>query len=156
MAVSSTYNPYFTGRVIQKEYTQEFDFEFIPNYTTVTRDDVEVGRYISSYTRNFVTAKVVEQTFRFLGLTRALAFGTDDVTVSDLNNNEYTIPLKSSITDGSSGSRVMVIEEVTVQRIPISPHLWELSVTRRGLRYFVNGTQILAGPDWINSYVEEV
>lgn len=153
MAVTANYNKYFTGRVIQREYSQEFDFEYVPNYSTVTRDGVEVARYISSYTRNFVTAKVVEQTFRFLGLTRALAFGTTNVTVADLDGHEYTIPLKSSITDGSSGSRVMIVEEVNVQRIPISPHLWELSVTRRGLRYYVNGTQILAGPDWINSYV---
>jgi len=153
MAVNSTYNPYFTGRVIQRDYAQEFDFEFVPNYTIVTKDGVEVSRYISSYTRNFVTAKVVEQTFRFLGLTRALAFGTGSVTVADLNSNEYTFDLKSSITDSSSGSRVMVTEEVNVQRIPISPHLWELSVTRRGLRYFVNGTKILDGPSWISSYV---
>ena len=58
---------FFTGRVAQREYSQEFDFEYIPNYTVVTRDGVEVQRYISSYTRNFVTAKVVEQTFRFTG-----------------------------------------------------------------------------------------
>ena len=153
MAVSSEYNPYFTGRVIQRDYAQEFDFEFIPNYSTITRNGVEVARYIASYTRNFVTAKVIEQTFRFLGLTRALAFGTGSVTVADLNGNEYTFTLKSSITDGSSGSRAMVTEEVNVQRIPISPHLWELTVTRRGLRYFVNGTQILAGPSWIDSYM---
>lgn len=153
MAVTASYNKYFTGRVIQREYSQEFDFEYVPNYSTVTRDGVEVARYIASYTRNFVTAKVVEQTFRFLGLTRTLAFGTTNVTVEDLNSNEYTIPLKNSITDGSSGSRVMIIEEVNVQRIPISPHLWELSVTRRGLRYYVNGTQILAGPTWIADYV---
>ena len=148
MAVSSTYNPYFTGRVIQKDYAQEFDFEYVPNYSTVTRDGGEVSRYIAFYTRNFVTAKVIEQTFRFLGLTRALAYGTGSVTVADLNGNEYTFDLKSSITDGSSGSRVMITEEVNVQRIPISPHLWELVVTRRGLRYFVNGTQIIAGPSW--------
>ena len=153
MAVSSTYNPYFTGRVIQKDYAQEFDFEYVPNYSTVTRDGVEVSRYIASYTRNFVTAKVIEQTFRFLGLTRALAFGTGSVTVADLNGNEYTFTLKSSITDGSSSSRPMIIEEVDVQRIPLSPHLWELSVTRRGFRYFVNGTKIIDGPSWINSYM---
>lgn len=153
MAVSSTYNPYFTGRVIQHEYAQEFDFEYVPNYSTLTENGVVVSRWISSYTRNFVTAKVVEQTFRFLGLTRALAFGTAAITVADLNNNEYTITPKTSITDGSSGSRVMITEEVDVQRIPISPRLWELVVTRRGFRYFVNGTQAIAGPSWISSFV---
>ena len=153
MAVSSSYNPYFTGRVIQRDYAQEFDFEYVPNYSNVTRNGVEVARYIASYTRKFVTAKVIEQTFRFLGLKRALAFGTGSVTVEDLNHSEYTFDLKSSITDDSSGSRVMITEEVNVQRIPISPHLWELVVTRRGLRYFVNGTKIIDGPSWINSYM---
>lgn len=155
MAVSSTYNPYFTGRVIQQEYTQEFDFEFLPNYTVVTKDGVEVARYIASYTRNFVTAKVVEQTFRFLGLSRALAFGNGSVTVADLNGNEYTFGLKSKIVDGSSGSRVMLVEEVNVQRIPISPHLWELVVTRKGYRYYVNGSHISLSnePSWISNYV---
>lgn len=151
MAVS--YADCFTGRVVQREYAQEFDFEFVPNYTVVTRDGVEVSRYISSYTRNFVTAKVVEQTFRFAGLTRALAFGTSNITVTDLGGTSYTITPKSSVTDGSSGSRVMIVEEVSVQRIPVSPRMWELTVTRRGLRYYVNGSQILDGPSWISAYV---
>ena len=155
MAVTASYDKFFTGRVIQREYTQEFDFEFIPNYTVVTRDGVEVERYISSYTRNFVTAKVVEQTFRFLGMSRSLAFGTGAITVADLDGNEYTFTPKTSVTDGSSGSRVMIVEEVDVQRIPTSPHMWELVVTRRGYRYYVNGSHIsLSGePAWMINYV---
>lgn len=155
MAVTASYDKHFTGRVIQREYTQEFDFEFIPNYTIVTRDGVEVARYISSYTRNFITAKVVEQSFRFLGLSRALAFGTNAITVADLDGNEYSFTPKTSIVDGSSGSRVMIVEDVDAQRIPMSPHLWELVVTRRGYRYYVNGTHIpLSGePAWMAAYV---
>ncbi len=143
----------FTGRVLQREYVQEFDFEFIPNYTVVTKDGVEVSRYISSYTRNFVTAKVVEQTFRFMGLTRAQAFATGAVTVSDLDGNLYAVPFASSLADGSSGSRVMIVEEVSMQRTPMSPRMWEVSVTRRGMRYYVNGVMVIAGPSWINGYV---
>ena len=144
----------FIGRVVQREYAQEFDFEFVPNYTVVKdKNGVELYRYISSYTRNFVTAKVVEQTFRFTGLTRAQAFGTSAITVTDLGGAQYTITPKSSITDGSTGSRVMIVEEVSVQRTPVSPHMWEMVVTRRGFRYYVNGAQILPGPDWIASYV---
>lgn len=155
MAVTASYDRYFTGRVIQREYAQEFDFEFIPNYTIVEKDGVEIQRYISSYTRNFVTAKVVEQTFRFIGLTRALAFGTNAITVADLDGNEYTFTPKTSVTDGSTGSRVMIVEEVDVQRIPITPHMWELVVTRRGYRYYVNGSHIpLSGePAWMSAYV---
>lgn len=155
MAVTASYDKYFTGRVIQREYTQEFDFEFIPNYTVVTRDGVEVERYISSYTRNFVTAKVVDQTFRFLGMSRSLAFGTGSITVADLDGNEYTFTPKTAIVDGSSGSRVMIVEEVMVQRMPISPRIWEMTVTRRGFKYYVNGSAISLTntPAWIASYV---
>ena len=145
----------FTGRVIQREYAQEFDFEFIPNYTVVTKDGVEIQRYISSYTRNFVTAKVVEQTFRFTGMTREQAFGTASITVSDLAGVSYTFTPKPSVTDGSTGSRVMIVEEVAVQRTPVSPHMWELVVTRRGFKYYVNGSAIALPntPAWIAAYV---
>ena len=146
---------HFTGRVAQREYSQEFDFEFIPNYTVVTRDGVEVQRYISSYTRNFVTAKVVEQTFRFTGCSAADAHTTTNVSVTDNNNTTWSVPMKSAIVDGSSGSRVMVVEEVMVQRIPISPHMWEVTVTRRGFKYYVNGgvISLTNTPAWIVNYV---
>lgn len=146
---------HFTGRVAQREYSQEFDFEFIPNYTVVTRDGVEVQRYISSYTRNFVTAKVVEQTFRFTGCSAADAHTTTNVSVTDNNNTTWSVPMKTAIVDGSTGSRVMVVEEVMVQRTPISPHMWEVIVTRRGFKYYVNGSAITLSntPAWIADYV---
>lgn len=146
----------YTGRVIQREYTQEFDLEYVPNYTVVTRDGVEVSRYISSYTRNLVTAKVVEQTFRFIGLTRAQAFSKASITVTDIGaTSSFTFVPKSSIVDGSSGSRVMIVEDVVVLRTPVSPHLWELVVTRKGFKYYVNGTAIALSntPAWIADYV---
>lgn len=146
---------HFTGRVAQREYSQEFDFEYIPNYTVVTRDGVEVQRYISSYTRNFVTAKVVEQTFRFTGCSAADAHTTTNVSVTDNNNTTWSVPMKTAIVDGSTGSRVMVVEEVMVQRMPISPHMWEVTVTRRGFKYYVNGEAISLTntPAWIANYV---
>ena len=146
---------HFTGRVAQREYSQEFDFEYIPNYTVVTRDGVEVQRYISSYTRNFVTAKVVEQTFRFTGCSAADAHTTTNVSVTDNNNTTWSVPMKTAIVDGSTGSRVMIVEEVYVQRTPISPHMWEVIVTRRGFKYYVNGSAISLSntPAWIADYV---
>lgn len=146
---------HFTGRVVQREYSQEFDFEYIPNYTVVTRDGVEVQRYISSYTRNFVTAKVVEQTFRFTGCSAADAHTTTNVSVTDNNSTTWSVPMKTAIVDGSSGSRVMIVEEVYVQRTPISPHMWDVIVTRRGFKYYVNGSAISLSntPAWIADYV---
>ena len=146
---------HFTGRVVQREYSQEFDFEYIPNYTVVMRDGVEVQRYIASYTRNFVTAKVVEQTFRFTGCSAADAHTTTNVSVTDNNNTTWSVPMKTAIVDGSMGSRVMVVEEVYVQRTPISPHMWEVTVMRRGFKYYVNNEAISLTntPAWIADYV---
>ena len=146
---------HFTGRVAQREYSQEFDFEYIPNYTVVTRDGVEVQRYISSYTRNFVTAKVVEQTFRFTGCNATDAHTTTNVSVTDNAGASWTVPMKTAIVDGSSGSRVMVVEEIMVQRIPITPHMWDVIVTRRGFKYYVNGTalSLTNTPAWISNFV---
>ena len=146
---------HFTGRVAQREYSQEFDFEYIPNYTVVTRDGVEVQRYISSYTRNFVTAKVVEQTFRFTGCNATDANTTTNVSVTDNKGTSWSVPMKTAIVDGSTGSRVMIVEEVYVQRTPISPHMWEVIVTRRGFKYYVNGSAITLSntPAWIADYV---
>ena len=146
---------HFTGRVAQREYSQEFDFEYLPNYTVVTRDGVEVQRYISSYTRNFVTAKVVEQTFRFTGCNATDAHTTTNVSVTDNAGASWTVPMKTAIVDGSSGSRVMVVEEIMVQRIPITPHMWDVIVTRRGFKYYVNDSAISLSntPAWIANYV---
>lgn len=145
---------FFTGRVEQREYAQELDFEFTPNYVVVTKDGVEVSRYVSSYTRSFVTAKVVEQTFRFTGCTASDAAGTSDVSVTDNGGTSWTVPMQSSITDGSSGARAMVVEAVQVQRVPISPRMWEVTVTRRGMRYFLNGVPLSLSntPSWIGGY----
>ena len=148
---------HFTGRIAQREYSQEFDFEFIPNYSTIT--DAETGevisRWIASYTRNFVTAKVVEQTFRFTGCNATDAHTTTSVSVTDNKGTSWTVPMKTAIVDGSTGTRVMVVEEVYVQRTPISPHMWEVVVTRRGFKYYLNGTAISLSntPAWIADYV---
>lgn len=131
MALSS----HFTGRVAQREYAQTFDFEY------------------AGGVRSLVTAKVVEQSFRFTGCSYSDAHTTSDVSVTDNNGTVWTVPMKSSIVDGSAGFRVMIAEEVNVQRTPITPHMWEVVVTRRGSRYFVNGTKVVDGPAWIADYV---
>ena len=63
--------------------------------------------------------------------------------------------MKTAIVDGSSGSRVMVVEEIMVQRIPITPHMWDVIVTRRGFKYYVNDSAISLSntPAWIANYV---
>ena len=126
---------FFVGKMEQREYSGEFDFEFIPQYSTVDGVQRCVG-----YQRNLVTYRTVEQEFRFRGVPPSLIDNTGSVTVTDVGGAQYTFNTKSSWTDGSSGSRVMEVDSVNVSRIRTSPHTREMVVVRRGTRYWLNGT----------------
>lgn len=134
---------YFCGRVDQREYSGVFDFEY---------GTVSTGVVSSAY-RNLVTARTVEQTFRFEGVPASLVDSTASVTVADIGGKSYTFAPFCSFTDGSTGTRVFEVESVNVSRVRMSPHMWELTVTRRGVRYYVNGTKLnLANePAWLTA-----
>lgn len=136
---------YFCGRVDQREYSQVHDFEF----GTYSNGIGGTGAY-----RNLVTARVVEQTFRFEGVPASLAESTGSVTVTDVGGASYTFALISSVTDGSSGSRVFEVESVQVYRARTTPHMRTIIVTRRATRYFLNGSKIELSnePTWANEY----
>ena len=145
---------YFCGRVDQREYSHVHDFEYVPNYVNITDKDGNTTTHISSYTRNLVTARVVEQTFRFEGVPASLAESTGSVTVTDVGGTSYTFALVSSVTDGSSGSRVFEVESVQVSRSRASPHMRTITVTRRATRYYLNGAKITLSnePTWADEY----
>lgn len=134
---------YFCGRVGQREYACVYDFEF----GTVS------GGIVSSAYRNLVVARTVEQTFRFEGVPASLVDSSASVTVSDVGGKSYTFAPVCSFTDGSTGSRVFEVESVNVARVRMSPHMWELTVTRRGVRYFINGTRLplVNEPAWLSA-----
>lgn len=136
---------YFCGRVDQREYSQVHDFEF-GTYSN------GIGGTVAY--RNLVTARVVEQTFRFEGVPASLAESTGSVTVTDLGGSSYTFALVSSVTDGSSGSRVFEVESVQVSRSRASPHMRTITVTRRATRYYLNGSRITLSnePTWADEY----
>lgn len=144
---------YFCGLPGQRESTGEFDFVHTPIYQSITHEDGTVDKFIVGYNREFVTVTTVEQVFRFEGLPANLAFSRDTVTVTDVNGASYTFALEPSITDGSNGTRVMPVETVDVQRNRMTPHMWELVVTRRGMRYFCNGSRLVmaAEPAWLTA-----
>ena len=145
---------YFCGKVDQREYSHVHDFEYVPNYVNITDKDGNTTTHISSYTRNLVTARVVEQTFRFEGVPDSLAESTGSVTVTDVGGASYTFALVSSVTDGSSGSRVFEVESVQVSRARTTPHMRTITVTRRATRYFLNGSRITLSnePTWADEY----
>lgn len=136
---------YFCGRVDQREYSQVHDFEF----GTYSNGIGGTGAY-----RNLVTARVVEQTFRFEGVPASLAESTGSVTVSDVGGASYTFAPVSSVTDGSTGSRVFEVESVQVSRARATPHMRTLTVTRRATRYYLNGSRIALAnePAWASAY----
>lgn len=153
--MSATMQSLFDGQVHERSYSQVHDFEFVPNYSTYTDSNGNTSRYIASYTRNLVTAKTLEQEFRFSGLTEAQAHSTDSITVTTAAGGSYTFVPETKIVDGSSGSRVFEVERVDVERIHVTPHLWDLVVRRSGTRYYLNGTLISMSnyPTWLpNSF----
>lgn len=141
----ATLADYFCGRVEQREYAQVHDFEF----GTYANGIGGTGAY-----RNLVTARVVEQTFRFEGVPASLADSRAAVTVTDVGGAQYTFAPANSFTDGSSGSMVYEVESVSVQRPRVSPHMWAIVVVRRGARYYLNGTHIALSnePAWAAAY----
>lgn len=130
----------FCGQVEEREYAQVNAVEMIPTYLV---DGVAQG-----FTRHKFTTRTKEQTFRFEGLTDAQAHSTASVAVSDVSGTSYTVPMAGSVTDGSEGSAAFEIEVVEVSRRRISPHMWEVVVTRRGSALYDNGTKTISAPSW--------
>ena len=128
---------FFDGKVAQEEFTQVVDLN-----TGTT------GGYLPIFFRELVTREAVTQTFTFTGCSYADAHSTAQVTVTDIGGNQYTFTPKSSVTDGSSGTKVFETESVQVRRRRISYHMWEVEVTRTGSRYLVNNSVIINGPSW--------
>ena len=145
--------PFFTGSVRQHEYVRVEDFEFVPTYVTNTHTDGSTSKYVSAYSRNLVTAHVVEQVFTFEGLSFEMAHTKISQNVKDASESSWTVPMVGSFTDGSDGSRVFEKEVVEVTREPMSPHLWRVVVMRRGTRYKVNNTNRIDPPSWASGIV---
>ena len=130
----------FDGKVVQREYSSPCMMEYVVAARAV------------------IVSLTVEQTFRFEGLTETQAMSTTDVQVTDVGGTQYTVPFKQSFTDGSSGYAIVPKEQVEIQRERMSPHLWRVTVTRKGSRlsrYYSDGTSsvIFDAPTWATGYL---
>lgn len=130
----------FNGKVVQREYSAPCVIEYVVLARTV------------------LVSLTVEQSFTFEGLTEAQAANTTDVTVTDVGGTQYTVPFKQSFTDGSQGYAIVPQEQVEVNRERMSPHMWRVTVTRRGTRlsrYYSDGTSamIFDAPTWARGYL---
>jgi len=130
----------FDGKVVQREYSSPCTVEWIVAARTV------------------VVSLTVEQSFTFVGLDETQAMSTADVSVTDVGGTQYTVPFKQSFTDGSQGYAIAPKEQVEIQRERMSPHMWRVTVTRRGsrlVRYLADGTSslIFEAPSWATGYL---
>ena len=128
----------FDGQMSQSEYCQYVAVEVAPTSW--------VNGAAGGFKRNFYSAKVVEETFRFVGLTYGAAHDTGSVRVTDVGGKQYDVQLDSSIVDGSSGTAYFENEAVVVSRSRMSPHLWALEVTHKRAALYKGSTQIIAMP----------
>ena len=103
--------------------------------------------------RTVLVAYTQEQRFLFEGMPRSEAFSVNAITVNDIGGASYTFTPKTSSTDGSTGYAICPQESVEVQRERMTPHLWRMTVVRRGtklVRRYMNGTEsaIFNAPTW--------
>ena len=128
----------FNGRVSQREYSSPLAVEYIV------------------LSRTYLVSLTVEQVFTFEGLTEAQANNTTAVEVVDVGGTTYTVPFMQSFTDGSTGYAICPQEQVEIQRERMSPHLWRVTVTRRGSRlsrYGQTVSLLFDAPSWATPYL---
>ena len=137
MAVADTLADKFTGKVEQQEFTQ-----------IVGVDSGISGTTVQVFWRHLISARSMEQVFRFEGCTYAEAHTTQSITVKDIGGATYTFTPQGSVTDGSSGTLALPKEEVRVARVRVSPHMWNLEVRRTGTAYYSDNSKIINAPNW--------
>ena len=128
----------FDGQASKNEYNQYVAVEVAPTSW--------VNGAAGGFKRNFYSAKVEEEVFRFVGLTYGAAHSTETVRVADVGGKQYDVQLASKIVDGSSGTAYFEKEAVVVNRSRMSPHLWALEVTHKRAALYKGGTEIIAMP----------
>lgn len=130
------YSKYFTGRVIVREYAQALGAETVPT--------VMVNGVATRWATHVYTAKVVEKTYRFLGLSYSMAHSTSPITVEDLGGVQHTITPVASVNGSVAGNGSTFLESssTVVHRIPITPHMWMLEVVVRNTQNYQDGSPI--------------
>lgn len=123
----ATLADFFDGKVDQQEYSQS---------VAVIAGE---GRY---------TADVKTQRFTFVAVPSDLAHSESEITVTDIDERQYTFTPKGSFSDASTGYAVFATEEVKVTRARLSYHLWTLTVERTGRRLYLDGEIKFNGPSW--------
>ena len=127
--MATDYTAYFRGKVGQEHYQQS---------VAVILGE---GRYVGTYET---------QSFVFEGLTESQANFDGEITCTDVAGTIYTFNLRESFTDASTGTAVFATEECRVQRTRVSPHLWSVTFTRTGAKYYLNGVILFSGPSWMD------
>lgn len=86
------------------------------------------------------TAKHLVQTFTFIGVPESLAFAEyDSLSVADITGTTHSIAVKSYLSETSGGYAPFIHVQIEVDRQRMSPHLWNVSVTRTCSEMYRNG-----------------
>jgi len=122
MALSNNIADYFRGRVRKSEYSQFLGVEQVPTYIL---DGVPQGWTWVTYVANYV-----EEEFEFVGVPGSLAnTESNDVTVTDVGNQEHKVNFTPSCTMSSNGK--LELASWRVIREKMSPHMWRIVVVHR-------------------------
>lgn len=144
MANASTMAKYFCGAISTSKYAQVTHLELVPGGYIVTDQEGNEEFHQTTTIRYLYTTKTVERRFLFEGVPATIADDlTGSVTVTDINNKQYTVSFDEIIVDGSTGTAVLEKESNHVSISKMSPHLRTVEVVNKLSTHYRNNIQII-------------
>ena len=128
--MAESFVTYYNGQAHQREYS---------TFLALVYENGERVAY---------TAKHLQQSFEFVGVPESLARTTvprsSPITVTDISGTTHTISIERYLSETSGGYAPFIHENVEVDRQPMSPRLWRVSVNRVVSEMYRNGVLVSA------------
>ena len=116
---------YYNGRSRQREYSSFLALVY------------ESGARVA------YTAKHLLQVFTFVGVPDANAFTevphNTPIEVVDISGTRHNVSIQNYLSETSGGYAPFIHEQVDVERTPMSPRLWVVTVSRTCSELYRNG-----------------
>ena len=132
----ATFQQCFSGKVVRADYFQPVA---AIKWRNVISTDAAGNPTSWAEGYDVFQAKVVDESFRFEGLTYGQAHTTETQNVTDVDGNSHDVPFDSVLIAPTYDELSWEKRSVTVQRMRMSPHMWEVVVHVRNATLYVNG-----------------
>ena len=134
---------YFSGIVSVSRTAQITNLETGFNGYIMKEEDGTEEFHPTSFFRELITSKTIEQRYEFNGVPANIAYTlSGTATVNDVYGRQHTVSFDEKVVDGSRGTSILETENNAVVVSPISPHLCRVEVVNKKSEYFANGVKI--------------